>query len=72
MVNVEKLKAQLKDRGVEYFLGAYVDGLGVPKAKAVPINSLEKAAAGSELYTVGAMEAMAVAAVATTVRTNRL
>ena len=58
MSKVEELKVRLKNQGVEYFLGAYVDGLGVPKSKAVPIDVLEKAAAGSELYTVGAMEAM--------------
>lgn len=58
MSNVEQLKKSLKDHGVKYFIGAFVDGLGVPKSKIVPIDALHKAAAGSELYTVGAMEAM--------------
>lgn len=55
---VAKVKAQLKKQGVQYFFGAYVDGLGVPKSKCVPIDYLEKALAGSELYTVGALELM--------------
>jgi glutamine synthetase len=35
-----------------------VDGLGVPKSKCVPTEHLERALAGSELYTVGALELM--------------
>lgn len=58
MTNLAELKKKLKAEGVQYFFGAYVDGLGVPKSKAVPIDYLEKAAEGSELYTVGALEAM--------------
>lgn len=58
MQQVEKIRADLQNSGVKYFLGAYVDGLGVPKSKVVPIGSLESAARGSELYTVGALEAM--------------
>jgi glutamine synthetase len=58
MSSVDELQVNLKNQGVEYFFGAYVDGLGVPKSKAVPLSALQKAAAGSELYTVGAMEAM--------------
>jgi len=58
MAKLADLKKQLKAKGVQYFFGAYVDGLGVPKSKCVPIDHLEKAAAGSELYTVGALEAM--------------
>ncbi len=56
--DLAKIKSQLKQQGVEYFFGAYVDGLGVPKSKCVPIDCLEKALAGSELYTVGALELM--------------
>lgn len=58
MTQIEELKERLKGEGVEYFFGAYVDGLGVPKSKCVPLAHLGDAAAGSELYTVGAMEAM--------------
>jgi len=44
--------------GVTTFFGFYVDAHGVPKSKAVPIGHLQDAAAGSELYTVGALEGM--------------
>ena len=43
---------------MKYFFGAYTDVHGVPKAKCVPIAHLADAAAGSELYTVGALEGM--------------
>jgi len=56
--SVAELKESLKAAGVRYFFGAYVDGLGVPKSKCVPVDHLEAAVAGSELYTVGALEAM--------------
>ena len=42
----------------EYLFGAYVDMHGVPKSKCVPVGHLEDMAAGSELYTVGALEGM--------------
>lgn len=58
MATVEELKKSLEAQGVRYFIGAFVDGLGIPKSKIVPIDSFESAAGGSELYTVGAMEAM--------------
>lgn len=57
-MDISALKDGLVGQGVEYFFGAYVDGLGVPKSKCVPIDHLEDAAEGSELYTVGALEAM--------------
>jgi glutamine synthetase len=53
-----ELRAQLERRGVKYFFGAYVDIHGVPKSKCVPIEHLDAAIAGSELYTVGALEGM--------------
>ena len=53
-----QLRDDLKSRGVKYFFGAYVDIHGVPKSKAVPIDHLESALSGSELYTVGALEGM--------------
>jgi glutamine synthetase len=52
------LRDELKASGVKYFFGAYVDIHGVPKSKAVPIDHLESAVRGSELYTVGALEGM--------------
>jgi glutamine synthetase len=58
MTDIAGLKRRLSEAGVEYFFGAYVDGLGVPKSKCVPLDHLEAAAEGSELYTVGALELM--------------
>ena len=55
---LSELRDRLADAGVEYLFGAYVDIHGVPKAKCVPIAHLEGWAAGSELYTVGALEGM--------------
>jgi glutamine synthetase len=55
--SIEELQKSLQERGVQFFIGAYVDGLGVPKSKIVPLNALGSAARGSELYTVGALEA---------------
>src|SRR5260370_38773539 len=51
-------KEKLKAAGVEYLFGAYVDILGVPKSKCVPIDHLESMAPGSEVYTVGPLEGM--------------
>lgn len=55
---VADLKKELEARGVEYCFATYVDIHGVPKAKVVPLASFEKMCAGSELFTVGAMEGM--------------
>src|SRR5437762_930892 len=55
---IADLREELRRRGVEYFFGAYVDVHGVPKSKCVPIDHLEAALSGSELYTVGALEGM--------------
>lgn len=52
------LKKQLTDQGVRYLFGAYTDVHGVPKSKCVPIEHLADMVAGSELYTVGALEGM--------------
>ncbi len=58
MSDIERKKQELIAAGVKYFFGAYVDLHGVPKSKAVPIEHFEDAIAGSELYTVGALEGM--------------
>jgi len=58
MFDLEAKKQELIDAGVEYVFGAYVDIHGVPKSKAVPTEHLEDMLAGSELYTVGALEGM--------------
>jgi glutamine synthetase len=53
-----EIRQQLEAAGVEFLFGAYVDAYGVPKSKVVPIAHLEDWVAGSELYTVGALEGM--------------
>jgi glutamine synthetase len=58
VANIDDLRQRLIGEGVKYFFGAYTDVHGVPKAKCVPIAHLADAAAGSELYTVGALEGM--------------
>lgn len=58
MTSAEALRDELISKGVKYVFGFYVDLLGVPKSKCVPVESLPSMAAGSELYTVGALEGM--------------
>jgi glutamine synthetase len=55
---IAETKRELMSKGVQYCLATYVDVHGVPKAKTSPIESFEKMAHGSELFTVGAMEGM--------------
>jgi glutamine synthetase len=52
------LEGRLRQDGVRYVFGAYVDVHGVPKSKCVPVGHLADMARGSELYTVGALEGM--------------
>ena len=40
MPDVEVLKKKLKEQGVKYCIGAYVDIHGIPKGKVVPIDHL--------------------------------
>jgi glutamine synthetase len=56
--DIEEVGRDLAASGVRYLFGAYTDVHGVPKSKCVPIEHLPDAAAGSELYTVGALEGM--------------
>jgi glutamine synthetase len=56
--DVTEFQEDLGKRGVEFVFGFYVDVHGVPKSKCVPLASLPAMAAGSELYTVGALEGM--------------
>jgi len=58
MASAADLSKTLSEKGVRYVFGYYVDIHGVPKSKCVPVSSLESMAAGSELYTVGALEGM--------------
>lgn len=58
MADIERLQQELHASGVKYIFGAYTDVHGVPKSKCVPVGHLADAAAGSELYTVGALDGM--------------
>ena len=60
MTNSPRDKAALHAAGVTTLFGAYVDLHGVPKSKAVPVDHFDDYLAGSELYTVGALEGMGV------------
>jgi len=55
---IKTIQTQLKEKGVKYCLGAYVDIHGVPKGKVVPIDHLEHMAHGSELYTGYALDGL--------------
>ncbi|MBM9401075.1 type III glutamate--ammonia ligase [Gluconacetobacter azotocaptans] len=57
-VDVSSLQAQLRQMGVEYCIGAYVDIHGCPKGKIVPIDHLAQMAAGSERYTGYALDGL--------------
>lgn len=57
-VNLDELRKTLGGQGVEFLFGAYVDMFGVPKSKCVPLAFIDEMAAGSERYTVGALEGM--------------
>lgn len=51
-------REKLEAAGVRHCFSVYVDIHGVLKAKTNPIAAFEKMAAGSELFTVGAMDGM--------------
>lgn len=55
---IDRVKAELQKRGVEYCIGAYVDIHGVPKAKVVPIAHLLHMAHGSERFTGYALDGL--------------
>jgi len=57
-VDLGRIKQRLKNEGVEYCFGSYVDVHGAVKAKIVPIDAFERMMGGSELYTVGALDGM--------------
>jgi glutamine synthetase len=52
------IQQSLKDKGVKYCIGAYVDIHGIQKAKVVPIDHLPQMAAGSERYTGYAVDGL--------------
>jgi len=55
---VTNIQNAMKDKGIKYCIGAYVDIHGVPKAKVVPIDHLPQMAAGSERYTGYALDGL--------------
>ena len=55
---IEAIKESLKEKGVKYCIGAYVDIHGIPKGKVVPIDHLQQMAKGSELYTGYALDGL--------------
>jgi len=55
---VTKIQEQLKSKGVQYCIGAYVDIHGIPKAKVVPIDHLPQMSQGSERYTGYALDGL--------------
>jgi glutamine synthetase len=56
--NIKAVQDQLRERGVKYCIGAYVDIHGVPKGKVVPIDHLPQMAMGSERYTGYALDGL--------------
>ena len=56
--SIEQLKSRLKEQGIKYCIGAYVDIHGVPKGKVVPIEHLGHMAEGSERYTGYALDGL--------------
>ncbi|MGB1799928.1 MAG: type III glutamate--ammonia ligase [Gammaproteobacteria bacterium] len=55
---IKRIQQELKDKGIRYCIGAYVDIHGVPKGKVVPIDHLLHMAHGSELYTGYALDGL--------------
>ena len=53
-----EIQDRLKEAGVRYCMGAYVDIHGMPKGKVVPIDHLLHMAHGSELYTGYALDGL--------------
>ena len=55
---IHKIQEDLKEKGVKYCMGTYVDIHGIPKGKVVPISHLHHMAHGSELYTGYALDGL--------------
>jgi glutamine synthetase len=55
---IGSIQQELRDKGVKYCIGAYVDIHGSPKGKVVPIDHLGHMAHGSELYTGYALDGL--------------
>ncbi len=56
--NIEQMEAKLREDGIKYCIGAYVDIHGAPKGKVVPIDHFENFANGSERYTGYALDGL--------------
>lgn len=56
--DIQTLQKDLREKGVEYCIGAFVDIHGTPKGKVVPIDHLAHMAAGSERYTGYALDGL--------------
>ncbi len=56
--DIKALQRELREKGVKYCIGAYVDIHGVPKGKVVPIDHLGHMVEGSELYTGYALDGL--------------
>jgi glutamine synthetase len=56
--DVAALTSQLRERGVRYCMGAYVDIHGIPKGKVVPVDHLPHMVKGSERYTGYALDGL--------------
>lgn len=55
---IKIVQQRLRERGVKYCVGAFVDIHGVPKAKIVPLDHLGQMASGSERYTGYALDGL--------------
>ena len=55
---IHAIQQRLRESGVKYCVGAYVDIHGIPKGKVVPIDHLVHMAHGSELYTGYALDGL--------------
>ncbi len=57
-IEIKRIEKDLRDKGVKYCMGTYVDIHGIPKGKVVPIDHLLHMAQGSELYTGYALDGL--------------
>ena len=55
---IAEIQADLKNKGVKYCMGTFVDIHGIPKGKIVPLDHLRQMANGSELYTGYAVDGL--------------
>jgi len=53
---LQKLQSEIKSNNLKYLVPSYVDMHGIPKAKMVPVNYLERMLGGSELFTGAALD----------------